>query len=85
MGKNLFLFVIAIFLAGCSGIGQGPFGGHSKQWYLRNQKKMHEEITWCGQKPSRASLHSCKNAAAASNEELEYNAKRTLDSLRNDF
>lgn len=73
------LFVLA--LAGCSAISQGPQGGHSVSWYLHHQKKMSQEVDWCKNSAGRDKLESCKNAEAASENALSYNAKKTLHSV----
>lgn len=72
-------------LSGCSGIDDGPAGGHTVNWYLHHQGQMHKESKWCADSAARPKSMSCKNAAKAGNEALSYNAKKTAQSLAHDL
>ncbi|MBN2680321.1 EexN family lipoprotein [Acidithiobacillus montserratensis] len=75
--------LLGLALAGCSGVSQGPHGGHDISWYLHHQKKMTQEISWCKNSAGRDKLESCKNAEQASSNAVSYNAKKTMKSIGN--
>lgn len=87
--KNLTVTLLVLAgllgLAGCSGVGEGPGGGHDVSWYLHHQNQMQKESHWCKESADRSKLTSCKNVKEAESQALSYNAKKTVQSVKNDL
>ncbi len=67
------IFVIGVvsmsMLSGCSA-NQGPEGIHNVKWYIKHAPQMRKELSWCDNQAARKGLDACKNANAASNEDV---------------
>lgn len=46
--KNALVFVVvALGLSGCGATPQGPYGGHSVQWFKEHKGQTKAEVDWC--------------------------------------
>jgi hypothetical protein len=78
------VLLLTLALAGCSGKpaakAEGPYGGHTANWYLKHPQEMKAEGAWCASQSLKVQQGaSCMSVAAAQNKRFIENSKHTKD------
>lgn len=78
------LLLTAAVLAACSGkpaaMAEGPYAGHTADWYLQNPKAMKAQTQWCnGQSTKALQIKSCVAVGDASQKSFYRNSATTPD------